>query len=51
MFADEIVICGDDAPETTVYLETWRRALADKWMRISRPKTQFINFKFGYDNR
>ena len=34
----------------TEYLETWRRALEDRGMRISRPKTQFIEFKFGQDN-
>ena len=34
----------------TEYLETWRRALEDRGMRISRPKTHFIDFKFGQDN-
>ena len=34
----------------TEYLETWRRALEDIGMRISRPKTQFIAFTFGQDN-
>ena len=29
---------------------TWRRALEDRGMRISRPKTQFIDFKFGQGN-
>ena len=38
---------GDDETE---YLETWRRALEDRSMRISRPKTQFIDFKSGQDN-
>ena len=32
------------------YFETWRRALEDRGMRISRPKTQFIDFKCGQDN-
>ena len=50
MFADDIVLCGDDETDMTQYLETWRRALEDRGMRISRPKTQFINFKFGQDN-
>ena len=26
MFADEIVLCGDDETDMTEYLETWRRA-------------------------
>ena len=34
----------------TEYLETWRRALEDRGMGISRPKTQFMAFKFGQDN-
>ena len=31
-------------------VETWRRALEDRGMVISRPKPQFIDFKFGQDN-
>ena len=41
---------GDDETDMTEYLETWRRSLEDRGMRISRPKTQFIAFKFGQDN-
>ena len=40
----------DDETDMTEYLETWRRALEDRGMRISRPKTQFIAFKCGQDN-
>ena len=47
MFADDIVLCGDDETDMTEYLETWRRALEDRGMKISRPNTQFIDFKFG----
>ena len=50
MFADNIVLCGDDDTDMTEYLETWRRTLEDRDMRISTPKTQFIDFKFGQDN-
>ena len=50
MFADDIVLCGDDETDMTEYLETWRRALEDRGMRISRPKTQFVDFKFAQDN-
>ena len=32
------------------YLETWRRTLDDKTIRLSRPKPQLIDFKFGQDN-
>ena len=38
---------GDDETEC---LQIWRRALEDRGMRISRPKTQFIDFKFGEGN-
>ena len=41
---------GDDETDMTDYLETWRRALEDRGMRTSIPKTQFIEFKFGQDN-
>ena len=30
MFADDIVLCGDDDTDMTEYLETWRRALEDR---------------------
>ena len=50
MFADDIVLCGDDETDTTEYFETWRRALEDRGIWISRPTTQFIDFKFGLDN-
>ena len=50
MFADDIVVCGDDETDTTEYLETRRRALEDRGMRISRPKKQFIDFQCGDDN-
>ena len=35
MFADDIVLCGDGETDMTEYLETWRRALEDRGMRIS----------------
>ena len=50
MFADGIVLCGDDETDMTEYLETWRKALEDRGMRISRPKTQFMDFNFEKDN-
>ena len=34
----------------TEYLETWRKALEERGLRISRPKTQFMDFNFGQDN-
>ena len=49
MFADDIVLCGDDETDMTEYLETWRNALEGRGMRISRPKTQSMDFNFGQD--
>ena len=49
VFADDIVLYGNDEIAMTEYVETWRRALEDIDMRISRPKTQFIDFQFGED--
>ena len=50
VFADDIVLCSDDETDMTEYLETWRKALEERGMRISRPKTQFMDFNFGEDN-
>ena len=50
MFADDIVLCGDDNTDKTQFLETWMRALEDRGMRTSKPKPQFIDSKFGQDN-
>ena len=38
MFADDIVLCGDDETDMTEYLETRRSALEDSGMMISRQK-------------
>ncbi len=43
LIADDIVLCGDGETYMTEYLETWRTALEDRGMRISRPKTQFMD--------
>ena len=50
VFADVIVLCGDDETDMTEYLETWRRAVQYRGMRISRPKTQLMDFNFGHYN-
>ena len=49
VFADDIVLCGDDKTDMPEYLETWRKSLEERGMRISRPKTQFMDFNFGQD--
>ena len=46
LFANDIVLCGDKDVDMTEYLESWRKALEDRGMRVSRPKTQFMDFSF-----
>ena len=46
LFADGIVLCGDKDVDMTEYLESWRKALEERGMRVSRPKTQFMDFSF-----
>ena len=46
LFADDIVLCGDKDVDMTEYLESWRKALGERGMRVSRPKTQFMDFSF-----
>jgi len=46
-FADDTVLCGGKEVDMTEYLETWRKVLEKKRMRVSRLKTQFTDFKFG----
>ena len=41
---------ADDDTDMTEYLETWRKALEERGNRISRPKTDFMDFNFGHDN-
>ena len=46
MFADDIVLCGGREVDMTEYLDTWRKSLEERGMRVSRPKTQFMDFNF-----
>ena len=46
MFADDIVLCGGREVDMTEYLDTWRKSLEERGMRISRPKTQYMDFNF-----
>ena len=46
LFADDIVLCGDKDVDMTEYLESWRKELEERGMRVSRPKTQFVDFSF-----
>ena len=46
MFADDIGLCGGREVDMTEYLESWRKSLEERGMRVSRPKTQFMDFNF-----
>ena len=46
LFADVIVLCGDKDVDMTEYLESWRKALEERGIRVSRLKTQFMDFSF-----
>ena len=44
MFADDIVPYGGREVHMTEYLDTWRKSLEGRGMRVSRLKTQFRDF-------
>ena len=46
MFADDMVLCGCREVDMTEYLDTWRKSLEERGMRVSRPKTQSMDFNF-----
>ena len=46
MLADDIVLCGGREVDMTDYLDMWRKSLEERGMRVSRPKTQFMDFNF-----
>ena len=48
MFADDIVLCGGREIDMTEYLDRWRKSLEERGMRVSRPKTQFMDFNFEH---
>ena len=51
MLADDIVLCGDDERDMTEYLETWRKALEERGMKIRIPKKHNSwTLNFGQDN-
>ena len=51
MFADDIVLCGGREVDMTEYLDTWRKSLEERGMRLSRPKTQFMDFNLNRINK
>ena len=47
LFADDIVLIGESPEEMNGRLEEWREALESKGLRISRSKTEYIEYDFG----
>ncbi len=37
MHADDVVMCGGNVVDMTSYLESWRRALDERGLRVSEP--------------
>ena len=46
MIVDDIVVCGGKELDTTECVDTWRKSLEERRMRLSRPKTQYVDFAF-----
>ena len=51
MCVDNIVLCGGREVDMTEYLDTWRKSLEERGMRVSRPKTQYMDFNFGQNQQ
>ena len=42
LFADYVMLCGESRENLVTRLETWRRAMEDRGMRVSRQKTEYL---------
>ena len=51
MFADDVVLCGGNEIDLTEYLEKLRKALEEREMRVSRPKTRGMESRFEQAER
>ncbi|GKA74364.1 retrovirus-related pol polyprotein LINE-1 [Tanacetum coccineum] len=47
VFADDIVLVAESADGLNRRLESWRRALEDNGLRVSRDKTEYLRCDFG----
>ncbi|XP_076909032.1 uncharacterized protein LOC143566145 [Bidens hawaiensis] len=47
MFADDIVLVAERIQDLNVRLEEWRTTLEKKDLKISRSKTEYLNYDFG----
>ena len=46
VLADDVVLFGSNEVDMTEYLESWGKALEERGMRVSRPKTQWMESRF-----
>nr|GEU32216.1 hypothetical protein [Tanacetum cinerariifolium] len=51
VFADDIVLVAESADALNMRLESWRKALEDKGLRVSRDKTEYLRCDFGRSGR
>ena len=42
MFADDVVLCTETKEEVEEQLESWRRALEDRELKVNRQKTEYL---------
>lgn len=49
MFADDVVLCSVNREEVGRKLESWRKAMEDRGLKISRKKTEYLEFN-GEEN-
>nr|GEV15004.1 hypothetical protein [Tanacetum cinerariifolium] len=47
VFADDIELVAETANALNMRLESWRKALEDNGLRVSRDKTEYLNCDFG----
>lgn len=51
MFADDIVLIGENLEDVNNRLDEWRLALEEKSLRISRNKIEYIDYEFGENDQ
>ncbi|XP_046967557.1 uncharacterized protein LOC124535393 [Vanessa cardui] len=47
LFADDIVLVGEDGPQIQSRLEDWQQKLQNIGLKISRAKTEYMFYDFG----
>ena len=50
LFANNVILCGESREELETRLETWRRAMEDRGIRVSRQKIEYLCIGEGEAN-